>query len=108
MHNLLRITAIMSLFLLASCGGGSDASQEFADACVKGSNMGEELCECIADLAVEELTPRSVAFLAAGMNQDQEGAQEIADEMEVAESMAAGMFMLNGPARCAKDLDDAE
>ena len=94
---------VVSLFVFA-CGGG-DAEQEFTDACTSSSNLGEAVCECLANQAQEDLSDKGIEFLIAGMSGDMDRTEELRGELDVDEAMAAGMFMVHAPASCAEEIE---
>ncbi len=64
--------------------------------------MGEAICSCTANLAKHELSPVSFEFVVASLNQDEAKTKKLKNEMPIEDIMAAGMFMVNAPGRCAK------
>ena len=98
------IVIAMLLFLQTGCSDGAKPSgNEFTQACVSTSNMGEALCECIADKAGTELSDDGFAFLVASLNEDQKTADELRSKMPMDEMVKAGMFMTSAPATCASE-----
>ena len=92
--------AAIGFCVIQACGG--DAQQAaFIEACTSSSNMGEEICDCVADLAQEELSDSGFNFLVASMQGDTAASQQMVGEMTVEEATAAGLFMLSAPANCA-------
>ncbi len=101
---IVRIAALGALLgFTAGCGGGGDSGiAEFAAACAKTTNLNDEICECIAEHAVEELTPTAFGFLVASMSGNEEKTVELRGQLGVEDAMQAGMFMTSAPAKCAK------
>jgi hypothetical protein len=86
---------------LAGCGresGGSVA--EFVEVCTAQSGFTNEICECIGELAGEELSANGLSFLTASIGSDAGRAEAFSGQLEAEEAMAAGMFMVGAPARC--------
>ena len=100
--NIRYIAVVPAFWLLAACGPNAQTSA-FIDACTASSNMAEEICECAATMAQEELSENGVAFLIASMQGDSDVAQQLVGEMTIAESTAAGLFMVTAPAKCAAE-----
>ncbi len=93
------------LFMAALIALGCDTEvevQKMVNACLDKTNMGQAICECTANLASAELSPLSFRFLTASLGEDEALAKKLKGEMSIDELMAAGMFMANGPARCAR------
>ncbi|MFT5110701.1 MAG: hypothetical protein ACI8P9_000010 [Parasphingorhabdus sp.] len=90
----------------AICGGISNAGNvdELIEICLSSTNMGEEICTCMANKAVIELSPGGFNFMFANMQKDKVKAKEIASTLEVQEMTAAMMFTLKAPTACAKEL----
>lgn len=91
------------LLAVGACGGGGSAGEiaAFVAGCTKISNLDQPICQCAAELAEKELTPKAFQFLVATMQQDQERMEELRSELEIQEATQAGMFMVSAPARCA-------
>ena len=100
---------IGAAMLLAACGGGDGASggkvneKTFAATCETNSNMPAEICACVADKAMSELSEDGRAFLIAGLEEDQARATELREKMKPEELMATSMFLVNTPAACAQE-----
>lgn len=96
-----------SVLLLAGCGGGgSPSADEFADACDASMNMPREVCECAGEKAVAELEPDAVSLLVAMMSEEADRVEELREKLGPTEAVQAGMFLVSGPARCAKELGE--
>ena len=94
----------MLLFLPTACSDRATPSDdEFMQACLSTSNMGEALCECIAGKARAVLSDDGFAFLVASLDDDQKAADELRSKMPMDEIMQAGMFMTSAPADCASE-----
>lgn len=95
---------IFAAILMAACGGSASADQaEIAAACEDTTNMGEEICDCVAEKAVEDLSEDGVAFLTAMLQGDDKTTEELRGQMPFDELTAAGMFMVSAPADCAAE-----
>lgn len=102
-----RVGLYLFLIFLASCGGDSDLSgsaSAFQAACESSSNMGTELCQCIAKNAANDLSPKALEFLTAGLNKDEAATAALKNDLPVDELMAAGMYMVSAPQNCAEHL----
>lgn len=100
-----KINAVLTTFLMAvfsaGCNGDADV-ERFVQACLTASNLDEEICECTANLAKEELSPTGFEFVIAGLQNDDDRTEELRGQMAIEEIMSAGLFFVNGPARCAE------
>ena len=94
--------AALGFCIIQACSGDAQTSA-FVEACMSSTNMGEEICECVAGMAREELSDEGVDFLVASMQGDTAAAQEIAGEMTIQEAADAGLFMVSAPANCAAE-----
>lgn len=108
----LKLAAAMgAVLMLGACGGGSGGkvtAKKFASACEDNSNMTPEICSCVGKKAMTELDENGRNFVMAGISQDQARADEIRKKMKMEEVMAAGMFMVNAPAACAREMAAGE
>ncbi|MBT4522973.1 MAG: hypothetical protein HOC23_23475 [Halieaceae bacterium] len=103
--NCVLATAILTLSL-AACADSSK-EQNVADLtrmCNESTNMGQEICDCVANKATTELSSQGFDFVLANMKKEESKAKEIAKTLEVSEAAAAGMFMFKAPGQCAKEL----
>lgn len=82
---------------------GSADIQRFTTACMKTSNMGEDICGCAARKAKSDLSEKGFAFLLATLEEDADATEKLRGEMGVMEAMKAGMFLASAPAACAAD-----
>ena len=99
----LRHTAAVFGFCIIQACSGDGQTAALKEACMNSSSMGEEICECVADLASEELSDAGISFLIASMQGDAAAAQQMTGEMTIQEATAAGLFMVSGPANCAAE-----
>ena len=76
---------------LAACDGSFD--DRFEEACASATNMSEEVCECMADRADEELTDDAKTMLLATLEGDDEAAAEARGRLGMADAVEVGMFM---------------
>ena len=106
-----RYTAVLSLamvFVCSACsGGGGGTAAAFVTACT-GSGLGQEVCECAGRKAQGQLTEDGFAFLVAMLQKDEEQTIALRQKLAVPELAGAGMFMVSGPAQCAKELAESE
>ena len=107
MKALLILQAAVCTLALAGCGGGgSGPIGEVKDACLASGDMPEDICECVASRAAEELSPEALKFLAATLSGDSEAITEMRGELGMESAAQVGMFMTQAPARCAAGLGD--
>lgn len=105
MNRTLLSLAWMSFAVAAFAGdapGDGDDIARLARACEASSNLDARICRCVAEKAHRELTPKGMALLIAGMEEDQARADELRKDMSMEELMMSGMFMTHAPADCAK------
>jgi len=81
----------------------ADDEAAFVAACLSSSNMNQSLCECTAQKAKQELSPKGFDFLVATLRRDDQATAKLRTEMTVQEMTQAGMFMTRGPAQCAQE-----
>lgn len=94
--------------LLAACGGtsGSTAAggREIAEVCKSELNASDEICACIGEAAARDLSRDQIDFLLASVQEDQAAIVRLRQELGIAGATEAGMFLINAPADCARDL----
>jgi len=106
----MKITYILLIlvFILASnsYGESSEANDinAFVEACGSAYNLGEPICECLAEKADERLTPDGFAFLVASMNDDDQETARLRGKLDMNEALEAGMFMVNTPQECSLEM----
>lgn len=92
-----RLSIPASLVVVAlwvtACGGPSDFTARFTDACVVEAEMPPPVCDCLASRAETEITTDGRALLLAILEGDDARAEELRGTIPVAEAMQAGMFM---------------
>ena len=88
------------LVLVGPCPTSGSLESAFYDECMDSSNMGEELCQCLAE-GTSDIPERSAELLVAGMKGDDERAEELRDEMSFSELTTAGMYMVSQTQNCA-------
>ncbi len=91
------------LAVAAACGGGDAQVEELAAACASTSNMGTEICNCVAAKAKAELSDDAFAMLLAMVNDEEDVVADLRERLTVEDAMEAGMFMTNAPASCAAE-----
>jgi hypothetical protein len=91
-------------FTFAGVCGSSHANDidAFVKACLSSSNLDKPMCKCLSSKADERLSPEGFAFLIASMNKDNQKAQSLRSQLDMAETMEAGMFMVKTPQECAQ------
>lgn len=92
---------IVLVLLLMGLSGCSSELNQFVDACMATSNMGEEICQCAAGKAKEKLSGEGFSLLIATLQEDREKVQKLRESMAIGEIMEVGMFMVTAPAGCA-------
>lgn len=99
-----RAGLFLSFMFLIACGSNSSSgsADAFQAACESTSNMGTDLCHCIANNAKSDLSPNGLALLTAGLNQDEAATMSLRKEMSADELVAAGMYMVSAPQKCAQ------
>jgi len=107
-HTGLSITALaLSAALLAGCGQSGGVSgrdqNRFVQACLEQTNMERPLCECIANLAADELTPGGFAMLLASIEENDARSAQLRSQLTMEELTQSGMFMVSAPGRCASN-----
>ena len=93
-------SVIAGVAALAGCGEGGGSVAEFVDVCVEPGGMQRKMCECIGDLAGQELSPEGIAFLISSMGSEEGRAQAFNSQLDTKAAMKAGMFMVTAPTRC--------
>lgn len=96
-------TATVTLLAMLGLSACSNPVDEFTQACNDSTNMGEEICKCTAEKAKAELSEPGFAFLLATISGDAEKAVELSGELQLSETVAASLFMVSAPAKCALD-----
>ncbi len=102
-RSLVGSIALASAGLGLGCAGES-AADRLTRACLEAMNAEEPLCRCIAEKAEVQLSAGSFDLLVAMLEEDEETANRLRGELDLSETMAAGMFMVRGPAECADAL----
>ena len=101
------VLLILVFFLgLSSYGESSETNDinAFVKACGSSYNLGNSVCECLANKADERLTPIGFAFLVASMNNDDKETARLRSKLEMFETMEVGMFMVNTPEECSEEM----
>ncbi|MDG4552993.1 MAG: hypothetical protein P9E24_01895 [Candidatus Competibacter sp.] len=98
-----------SLFVIVALNAFLSTNQVFADdvdafveACLSSSNIDRPICECTAQKAKRELSPKGFDFVIATLRRDDRVTAKLRTEMTIQEMTQAGTFMTRGPAQCAK------
>jgi len=98
-----RIGLMLSCALSAVALTGCDTdTPRVYEGCVKSTNLGEEICRCVADKARDELSQNAMRLLIAGLEDDEKLAGEVREELTVDQAIAAGAFMTRAPLQCAE------
>lgn len=101
---------MIAIFVLAmETGSKSEVSNnddDFIEACLSSTNWGRPLCVCTAKIAKADLSPDSYNFLVATLNKDEKKAAMLRSKLDMAEAMAAGMFMTRAPEKCGLEMQE--
>ena len=92
---------LLLLALVAGGCSGADSTDQLRTLCAEHLNVSERICECIADRAATELSDEGRELVVAMLGSDDQRAEELRGELELAEITRAASFMANAPARCA-------
>jgi hypothetical protein len=105
--NIGRIMLLSAMaFVAAACSKNrAELEQEYKRACIMMGEHEQSVCECAASRAGDELSPASLELLVVTLQGDEDDAARLRDRMEIVEVMAAGTFMIDGPARCAREAE---
>ena len=99
---------LMFILIMASnCyaqSSGTNDIKAFTKACLSSTNLGARICKCVAQKADEKLTPVGFAYLVASLSLDNAKAAKLQSKLEMSEMADAGMFMVNTPQECMKEL----
>jgi hypothetical protein len=100
------IFALVGAFALTGCGGGDDTisrgdRNRLAAACTVNTSTNEAACDCVADLARDELSPAAFAMVLASVEGDDARANELGGQLTIDEATQVGSFMFSSFARCA-------
>jgi hypothetical protein len=100
-----HITLLVAMTLAAAACSKSRAEleQEYVNACIMLGEHQQTICECAASKAGNELSPESFELLVVTLQGDEEHAARLRDRAGIVEVMAAGTFMIDGPARCTRE-----
>lgn len=101
-----KLTGVVAaLMLAAACGGPQTSSSSgVRAACASTTNMNDELCSCIAELAEERLSDDSVRLLTALLKGDEAESKRLREKMPLTEIAETGGFMASAPATCTAEL----
>ena len=97
-HSLLMPLLCISLSVLAA------NEADFVTACLEAGDIEQQVCECTANKAKDELSPLAFDFVVAALKKDDKTTKRLSAQLQPTELIPAGMFMVNGPARCANEL----
>jgi len=104
MKNILHLLILLIIVLSTACGADDppDYGERLTKACLSNSNMGTEICQCVAEKAKTDLSPAGIQFLVATLEKDSVAAEHQRKQMPLEELVAAGMFMTKAPSACAQ------
>jgi hypothetical protein len=77
--------------------------EDFVAACLSASNMGRDLCTCIAGKAKAELSETGYAFVLASLRSDEARTVALRSALTIQEATSAGTFMTRAPGKCAAE-----
>jgi len=100
----LSIALLASALLPLACSSGGASLGDFSKACVASANLSEAVCDCVAKKAQAELSDDGFAFLVATLQGNDDQTAALRAKLAIPEAIAAGMFMVSGPAQCVQDL----
>ena len=75
----------------------------FVEACLSSTNIERSTCECTAQKAKQELSPKGFEFVVATLRRDDPVTAKLRAEMTVQELTQAGTFMAHGPKQCTQE-----
>lgn len=102
------VPGLMLVGMLTGCpagggdGGGGNLVARLAAACSSTSNMGQPLCDCVAEEAKSDLSPTSLGLLVAMLEQDSTTAASLRRSASIEDATKAATFMVRAPAACAR------
>ena len=95
----------MTFVVIACSKSRAQLEQEYLSACIMQGEHGASICECAASKAGNELSPAGFELLVVTLQGDEEHATRLRDRAGIVEVMAAGTFMIDGPARCSREVE---
>ena len=98
------VVITLALLPIACSTGGGATLATFTKACVASANLSEAVCDCVAKKAQGELSDDGFAFLVATLQGNDDRTAALRAKLAIPEAIAAGMFMVTGPAQCVKEL----
>ncbi len=101
MQKSLFVIVVLNMFFLTNQVIADDVGA-FVEACLSSSNIDRPICECTAQKAKRELSPKGFDFVVATLRQDDRRTATLRTEMTIQEMTQAGTFMTRGPAQCTK------
>lgn len=84
---------------------GATTTEEVKQACLSASNLDEPVCRCVAEKSGQQLSAQGREFVVESLAGDDQRTAQLREKMAFEELMAAGMFMTDAPADCAKQLN---
>lgn len=104
MRSRASIILVTLALLPLACSSGGASIADFTAACVASTNLSDAICACVAKKAQDELSDDGFAFLVATLKGDDNRTAALRAKLAIPEAIAAGMFMVSGPAHCAQQL----
>ena len=79
----------------------AEMSQDIGAACRAATTIAPDICSCMGELAIADLTPDEQAFVLASIREDAGAAQTLRDTLAPDSLTRASVFLINAPATCA-------
>ncbi len=98
-----RFLAAASGMLLALYAYAADLNN-FVLACKNNTDMSQEMCECSAGKAQNELSESGFNFVVSALNKDDAETTKLRSQMPANELLPAATFLLRAPRDCAEEL----
>lgn len=96
-------TAGLCVLVCMSQARAQDRTEtDFVTACLKSTNLSQEVCSCTASKAKAELSADGFDLVVATLEGDEAKAESLRRTLDIEELMKSGTFMTRGPAQCAK------
>ncbi len=105
-ENLMSIRIAAAGLCVLACMSPASAQDRtetnFVTACLKSSNLSQDVCSCTARKAKAELSAGGFDLVVATLEGDEVKAGALRRTLDTEQLMKSGTFMTRGPAQCAK------